>query len=553
MGASALELIGAGMTVSSCPVGTEVGLAPPSPWHCTQQLEPLAASGCYLQEQVQVESCRGLKCKRKRDIMAGELGVPLLCCCPMPGGGWASGTPSNPLTQIASGSSPPRSPPGSCMGSNFSASASASAQLSIPLWAVTPALHGDWGGCPPSLRTRHRGLGAPQATGSPTSATLSRDFHRRTRAPNAAMTEKEVPEPPASPASGGKPKSRLQKLKQLFQRKPKEETAPEPQPNGELVSPSGGPIYYIYEEEEEEEEEEEPEPPPEPQKLVNDKPHKFKDHYFKKPKFCDVCARMIVLNNKFGLRCKNCKTNIHHHCQSYVEMQRCFGKIPPGFRRAYSSPLYSDQQYACVKELLSANRSDPVFETLRTGVIMANKERKKGQDDKKNPLAAMMDEEPEATKPEGGKTEGGTSEGDKKTEKSPTDDKNKKPQPGIRGGYLQSHYFVALYRFKALEKDDLDFPPGEKITVVDDSNEEWWRGKIGEKIGYFPPNFIIRVRAGERVHKVTRSFVGNREIGQITLKKDQIVVQKGEEVNGYVKVYTGLKVGLFPVDFLQEI
>ncbi|XP_010005872.1 PREDICTED: SH3 and cysteine-rich domain-containing protein 3-like [Chaetura pelagica] len=96
-------------------------------------------------------------------------------------------------------------------------------------------------------------------------------------------------------------------------------------------------------------------------------------------------------------------------------------------------------------------------------------------------------------------------------------------------------------------------PPGEKITVVDDSNEEWWRGKIGEKIGYFPPNFIIRVRAGERVHKVTRSFVGNREIGQITLKKDQIVVQKGEEVNGYVKVYTGRKVGLFPVDFLQEI
>ncbi|XP_009990300.1 PREDICTED: SH3 and cysteine-rich domain-containing protein 3 [Tauraco erythrolophus] len=294
-------------------------------------------------------------------------------------------------------------------------------------------------------------------------------------------------------------------------------------------------------------------PPPEPQKLVNDKPHKFKDHYFKKPKFCDVCARMIVLNNKFGLRCKNCKTNIHHHCQSYVEMQRCFGKIPPGFRRAYSSPLYSDQQYACVKELLPANRSDPVFETLRTGVIMANKERKKGQDDKKNPLAAMMDEEPEATKPEKGKTESGASEGDKKTEKSPTDDKSKKPQPGIRGGYLQSHYFVALYRFKALEKDDLDFPPGEKITVVDDSNEEWWRGKIGEKIGYFPPNFIIRVRAGERVHKVTRSFVGNREIGQITLKKDQIVVQKGEEVNGYVKVYTGRKVGLFPVDFLQEI
>ncbi|XP_064495061.1 SH3 and cysteine-rich domain-containing protein 3 isoform X2 [Pseudopipra pipra] len=428
-------------------------------------------------------------------------------------------------------------PPGARRGSNFPASAPGGAQLSSPL-PCHSAGHGT------ALPAPARGPG-----GSAAAPAAPRGVQqRRASPPSTGMTEKEVPEPAASPASGGKPKSRLQKLKQLFQRKPKEEPVPEPQPNGELVSPSGGPIYYIYEDEEEEEEEEEPEPPPEPEKLVNDKPHKFKDHYFKKPKFCDVCARMIVLNNKFGLRCKNCKTNIHHHCQSYVEMQRCFGKIPPGFRRAYSSPLYSDQ--LCVKDQLSDNRSDPVFETLRTGVIMANKERKKGQDDKKNPLAAMMDEEPEATKPAGSKAEGGASEGDKKAEKSPTDDKNKKPQPGA---FLQSHYFVALYRFKALEKDDLDFPPGEKITVVDDSNEEWWRGKIGEKVGFFPPNFIIRVRAGERVHKVTRSFVGNREIGQITLKKDQIVVQKGEEVNGYVKVFTGRKVGLFPVDFLEEI
>lgn len=110
-------------------------------------------------------SCRGLKCKSKRDIKAGALGVPRLCCCPMPGGGWASGTPSNPLTQIASGSSPPRSLPGSCMGSNFSASASASAQLSVPLWPVTPTLHGT-GAAAPSLHTQHRGLGAPQPTGT---------------------------------------------------------------------------------------------------------------------------------------------------------------------------------------------------------------------------------------------------------------------------------------------------------------------------------------------------------------------------------------------------
>uniref|UniRef100_A0A667XJ06 SH3 and cysteine rich domain 3 n=1 Tax=Myripristis murdjan TaxID=586833 RepID=A0A667XJ06_9TELE len=297
-----------------------------------------------------------------------------------------------------------------------------------------------------------------------------------------------------------------------------------------VVKEEDNTVYFVYEEEVEEEEKEEP-PPPEPVKPINDKPHKFKDHYCKKPKFCDVCARMIVLNNKFALRCKNCKTNIHHQCQSYVEFQRCFGKIPPGFRRAYSSPLYSSQQNA------TSNRTDPVFETLRIGVIMANKERKKGSEDKKNMMMMMMEEDESQPKQEEEGSEGG----------------DKKPQPGKIGVFSQSHYYLALYRFKAIEKDDLDLHAGDRITVIDDSNEEWWRGKIGERTGFLPANYIIRVRAGERVYKVTRSFVGNREMGQITLKKDQIVVKKGEEVNGYLKVSTGRKLGFFPANLLQEI
>lgn len=49
---------------------------------------------------------------------------------------------------------------------------------------------------------------------------------------------------------------------------------------------------------------------------------------------------------------------------------------------------------------------------------------------------------------------------------------------------------------------------------------------MGEKSGYFPTNYLIKVRASERVFKVTRSFVGNREMGQITLKKDQVTSLK---------------------------
>ncbi|XP_067229970.1 SH3 and cysteine-rich domain-containing protein 3-like [Chanodichthys erythropterus] len=320
-----------------------------------------------------------------------------------------------------------------------------------------------------------------------------------------------------------------------------------------LLKEEDNTVYFIYDEEVEEEEKEEP-PPPEPVRPVNDRPHKFKDHYCKKPKFCDVCARMIVLNNKFALRCKNCKTNIHHQCRSYVELQRCFGKIPPGFRRAYSSPLYSSQQNATVKELLpfsQTNRTDPVYETLRIGVIMANKERKKASEDKKNMMMMMMEEEEMQPKAEEAADEGANQE--EKKDKAAADDKNKKLQPGKLGVFSHSHYYLALYRFKAIEKDDLDVHPGDRITVIDDSNEEWWRGKIGDQSGFVPANYIIRVRSGERVYKVTRSFVGNREMGQITLKKDQIVVKKGDEVNGYLKVSTGRKLGFFPADILQEI
>ncbi|KAM3622042.1 uncharacterized protein V6R79_019725 [Siganus canaliculatus] len=216
-------------------------------------------------------------------------------------------------------------------------------------------------------------------------------------------------------------------------------------------------VYYIYDEEVEVEDKDEP-PPTEPIKPINDRPHKFKDHYCKKPKFCDVCARMIVLNNKFALRCKNCKTSIHHQCQSYVELQKCFGKIPPGFRRAYSSPLYSSQQNATVSQLLpfsQSNRTDPVFETLRVGVIMANKERKKASEDKKNVMTMMEDEESQP-KQEDEEIEAENTDGDKKGDKAPVEDKSKKLPLGKIGVFTQSHYYLALYSFKAIEKDDLD-------------------------------------------------------------------------------------------------
>nr|XP_021137309.1 uncharacterized protein PB18E9.04c-like [Columba livia] len=98
------------------------------------------------------------------DARAKEPWRPERSVCPVPGGGWAPVTPSNPLTQIASGSSPPHSPPGSCAGSNFSASASASAQLLVPLALSLPLSTGP-GQLPPPCSPS---TGGSAANGTPT-------------------------------------------------------------------------------------------------------------------------------------------------------------------------------------------------------------------------------------------------------------------------------------------------------------------------------------------------------------------------------------------------
>ncbi|XP_018795905.1 PREDICTED: uncharacterized protein LOC108973251 isoform X2 [Bactrocera latifrons] len=121
---------------------------------------------------------------------------------------------------------------------------------------------------------------------------------------------------------------------------------------------------------------------------------------------------------------------------------------------------------------------------------------------------------------------------------------------------LPTNLYVILYNFKARHADELDLKAGYKVTVIDTSDPDWWQGKLLGRVGYFPSKYCVRLNANEKPLQVTHNLqVSDGERGEsMTLLRDQIVIQTGDEVNGMVMVRSAdNRQGYCPVKYLQEV
>ncbi|XP_036332432.1 SH3 and cysteine-rich domain-containing protein 3-like [Rhagoletis pomonella] len=94
------------------------------------------------------------------------------------------------------------------------------------------------------------------------------------------------------------------------------------------------------------------------------------------------------------------------------------------------------------------------------------------------------------------------------------------------------------------------------VTVIDTSDPDWWQGKLLGRVGYFPSKYCVRLNANEKPLQVTHNLqVSDGERGEnMTLLRDQIVIQTGDEVNGMVMVRSAdNRQGYCPVKYLQEV
>ncbi|XP_045020734.1 SH3 and cysteine-rich domain-containing protein 2 isoform X1 [Bubalus bubalis] len=324
-----------------------------------------------------------------------------------------------------------------------------------------------------------------------------------------------------------------------------------------------------------------PSPCPVPRPLAPLKPvrlHSFQEHVFKRASPCELCHQLIVGNSKQGLRCKTCKVSVHLWCSEEISHQQCPGKTSSSFRRNFSSPLLvHEPPPACAMSKESpptgaSGKVDPVYETLRYGTSLALMNRSSFSSTSESPTRSLSERDELTEDGEGSirSSEEGPgdsvftapaeSEGSGPEEKSPGQQprpraSSQPPRPALRKDVGPMYSYVALYKFLPQEKNDLALQPGDRIMLVDDSNEDWWKGKIGDRVGFFPANFVQRVRPGENIWRCCQPFSGNKEQGYMSLKENQICVGVGrsKDAEGFIRVSSGRKRGLVPADALTEI
>ncbi|XP_058532006.1 SH3 and cysteine-rich domain-containing protein 2 [Ochotona princeps] len=299
--------------------------------------------------------------------------------------------------------------------------------------------------------------------------------------------------------------------------------------------------------------------------------HSFQEHSFKRASPCELCRQLIVGNSKQGLRCKTCKVSVHLWCSEEISRQPCPGKTSTSFRRNFSSPLLVHQPLpvcATSRESPPTGASgkvvDPIYETLRYGTSLALMNRSSFSSTSESPTRSLSERDELAEDGEGSirSSEEGPgdsiftapaeSEGSGVEERSPG---QQAPRPSMRKDVGPMYSYVALYKFLPQESNDLALQPGDRIMLVDDSNEDWWKGKVGDRVGFFPANFVQRVRPGENVWRCCQPFSGSKEQGYMSLKENQICVGVGrsKDADGFIRVSSGKKRGLVPADALTEI
>ncbi|KAM6920173.1 signal transducing adapter molecule 1 [Anarhichas minor] len=120
-------------------------------------------------------------------------------------------------------------------------------------------------------------------------------------------------------------------------------------------------------------------------------------------------------------------------------------------------------------------------------------------------------------------------------------EQRQQPQTSLSGlypntsGLLSSHKsdgrkVRAIYDFEAAEDNELTFKSGEIITILDDSDPNWWKGETYQGVGLFPSNFVTADLTAEpemmKTEKKTVQFSEDIQVETIEPEQEPVYIDE---------------------------
>lgn len=115
---------------------------------------------------------------------------------------------------------------------------------------------------------------------------------------------------------------------------------------------------------------------------------------------------------------------------------------------------------------------------------------------------------------------------------------SRRPPPPQTAAVATLPLWTAKFEYIATGEDELSLKPGDIVEVLStdakiSGDEGWWTGKLGDKVGIFPANFVT----GNNILESVETVVVNDHITEIDFSELELEEVIG--VGGFGKVYRG--------------
>ncbi|XP_049845152.1 uncharacterized protein LOC126297890 isoform X5 [Schistocerca gregaria] len=305
--------------------------------------------------------------------------------------------------------------------------------------------------------------------------------------------------------------------------------------------------------------------------------HSLQEYTYRKITPCDVCSQVLRGHTRQGLKCKVCKVNVHADCQE--RLGRCQPKSRLLRRQKSTSEIETRHADLVAGSPLPLPHDQTPHSPRRQKLNLRMKslsldspESTEHVQKRRHAAAQSACLDPQTSHSSSSRIESPSSPVHNRRLLSARNmrmssvelpDENEKslssastsPCPSPKSHrLLPTNLYVVLYNFKSRHPDELDLKAGYKVTVIDASDKDWWKGKCFGRVGYFPSKYVIKLQPGEKALQVTHNLQVSDGNNGLMLLRDQIVIQVGEELDGMVMIRNGEnQQGVCPLKFLQEV